>query len=265
MCSIDEAWAGQNFSGKPVVSQSDIHNSYMSIPDDIMTHNNQFSLKYNEEPKPRNLSRGINSKYSREPRVPKINRSSDNATIDFSSTMPPYNNYGGIDIRPEYMAIYDNASGPMPMMSGENFNDIENAYKVSNTLNHFMNRGEHNAMLDEETFEEREIVNKKINHNTIMNNMNKFTNVKQPSKYNSSDRHSNNSNNNSVVTRDMSETQILQILQILQEVVNKLDSFEYNLKSLHTNQSRNIYDIILYVLFGMILSFLLCSLFSKHK
>ena len=73
MCSIDEAWAGQTFGGKPVVSQSDIHKSYMSLPDDITTHNNQFSLKYNEEPKSRDLSRGINSKLSREPRVAKIN------------------------------------------------------------------------------------------------------------------------------------------------------------------------------------------------
>ena len=28
MCSIEEAWAGQTFDNKPVISQSDIHNSY---------------------------------------------------------------------------------------------------------------------------------------------------------------------------------------------------------------------------------------------
>ena len=255
MCSIDEAWAGQTFGGKPVVSQSDIHNAYMSIPDDIMTHNNQFSLKYNGEQKP-SLSRGINSKLSREARVPKINRNIDNGTINFSSTMPPYNNYGGINPRPDYMQIYDTA-GPSPIMSGEQFTDISNAYNVSNTVNDFMSRGEadFNSLLSEDTETDRRIVNTKINNKNMQNknNMNNFANIKQHNKYDSSDSEDSNINNDT------------QILIILQQVINKLDSLEYNMQALHHHKAKNMYDIILYIIFGMILSFILCSIFTSKK
>jgi len=256
MCSIDEAWAGQTFGGKSVVSQSDIHNKYMSIPDDIMTHNNQFSLKYNGEQKP-SLSRGINSKLTREARVPKINRNSDNANINFSSTMPPYNNYGGLDPRPDYMEIYDK-SGPLPIMSGEQFTDINSAYNVSNDVNDFMAKGESNlnSLLHEDNETESQIINKKYNNKN--KNMNNFANIKQYNKYNSSDGNSNNNSNN-LSSNDT------QILIILQQVINKLDSLEYNMQALHHHKSKNMYDIILYIIFGMILSFILCSIFSSKK
>ena len=254
MCSIDEAWAGQTFGGKPVVSQSDIHKSYMSLPDDITTHNNQFSLKYNEEPKSRDLSRGINSKLSREPRVAKINRNSDNANINFSSTMPPYNNYGGIDPRPDYMEIYDN-SLPAPIMSGEQFTDINNAYKISNTLKDFMKRGDNNMLLNEDNDTDRKIINNKFNNSKLNN----FINIKKQSKYDSSDSPDTYNNSNIESGNDA------QILIILQQIISKLDSLEYNMQSLHHHKSKNMYDIILYIIFGMILSFLLFSILSSKK
>ena len=255
MCSIDEAWAGQSFGGKPVVSQSDIHKSYMSLPDDITTHNNQFSLKYNEEPKSRDLSRGINSKLSREPRVPKINRNSDNGNINFSSTMPPYNNYGGIDPRPDYMEIYDN-SLPAPIMSGEQFTDINNAYKISNTLKDFMKRGDNNMLLNEDNDTDRKIINNKFNNSKLNN----FTNIKKQSKYDSSDNSEIYNNNSNIESSNDT-----QILIILQQIISKLDSLEHNMQSLHHHKSKNMYDIILYIIFGMILSFLLFSILSSKK
>ncbi len=75
MCSIEEACAGQTFSGKPVSSQGDLHKAYMSLPDDNTSRNNQlFNVSNPNEPQPRGLSRGVNSKYSREPRVSNISR-----------------------------------------------------------------------------------------------------------------------------------------------------------------------------------------------
>ena len=44
MCSIDEAWAGQNFAGKRVVSQGDFHKSYMSLPENAFMRNNSESF-----------------------------------------------------------------------------------------------------------------------------------------------------------------------------------------------------------------------------
>jgi len=275
MCSIEEAWAGQTFSGKPVSSQADIHKSYMALPDDITNHNNQFSLKSNNPPPPRDLTRGINSKYSREPRVPNINRkinnsnnsnNSDNSNINFSSTMPPLDNYGGIKPRPAYMEIYDN-SVPMPVMSGERFTDINNAFQVSNTVNNFMQSGMNNELLNEGTSEEFDIINNKISvkerQNENNNNNNNFTNIKQISKYNSSDRvNYNDESSNASSNVSSNETQILIILQQILDKLDKLDKIE---RDLHSNQSRNMYDIILYIIMGMILSFILYSICIKIK
>jgi len=253
MCSIEEAWAGQTFEGKPVSSQGDLHKSYMSLPDDIMTHNNQFSMKANNQSQNKSLSRGINSKYSRGPRVPNIARNSNDANINFSSTMPPLDNYGGIKPRPDYMEIYDK-SGPMPMMTGEQFTDINNAYDVSPTITNFMERGlENNELLQEDTYDDNLIVNNKFNNK--QKNKNEFSNIKLSNKYNSSD---NNENNNNEPKNIMSSNDT-QVLFILQQIVSKLDRIE---GELHHNQSRNMYDIILYILIGMILSFILYSMFS---
>jgi len=260
MCSIEEAWAGQTFSGKPVVSQGDIHKAYMSLPDDVMTHNNQFSMKANNEPRPSSLSRGINSKYSREPRVPNINRNSNDANINFSSTMPPIDNYGGLKPRPDYMEIYDKEV-PMPVMTGEQFTDISNAYDVSPTLNNFMQRdnfgnnsNNNNSLLNQDIPDDSNMVNIKYNNKQL--NKNDFSNVKVGNRYNSSDNDSIDSNNMSSSANDA------QVLMILQQVLSKLDKIE---RDLHHNQSRNMYDIVLYILIGMILAFILYSMFSGMK
>ena len=277
MCSIEEAWAGQTFSGKPVSSQGDLHKAYMSLPDDIMTHNNQFSMKANNEPQSSNLSRGINSKYSREPRVPNINRNSNNANIKFSSTMPPIDNYGGLNPRPQYMEIYDKAA-PLPNMLGEQFTDINNAYDVSPTLNNFMQNqngnngknGMNNELLLEDIPEEIDIVNNKYikkNNQNNQNNQNKnyFSNIRTPNRYDSSDKKYNDSDEyiNSLESRnDISSSEHQQILFILQQVISKLDKIE---SDLHHHKSRNMHDIILYILIGMLISFILYSVFTSMK
>lgn len=259
MCSIEEAWAGQTFSGKPVTSQGDLHKAYMSLPDDIMTHNNQFSMKANTEPRPSSLARGINSKYSRTPRVPSINRESNDANVNFSSTLPPLDNYGGLKPRPPYMEIYDK-SAPMPNMSGEQFTDIQNAYDISSTLNNFMQKD----LLHEDMPEEVRIVNTKYN-NKKKQNKNDFSNIKVPNRYDSSDKNDSNDDdyNNTLDTMNtISSNEHQQILFILQQVITKLDKME---RELHHQQSRNMYDIVLYILIGMILSFILYSMFSSMK
>ena len=72
MCSIEEAWAGQTFDIKPTESQGDIHNSYMSLPDNVFTRNNEFSITNSKQPQPRNLIKSINSKSLREPKIGNI-------------------------------------------------------------------------------------------------------------------------------------------------------------------------------------------------
>ena len=256
MCSIDEAWAGQTFSGKPVSSQSDIHNAYMHIPDDLLTRNNEYSVNNPNEPQSRDGTRGINSKYSRQPRVPNMNRNSDNANINISSVMPPLDNYGGLNPKPSYMGIYDRVGDPMPnMLFKDNFNNLENAFKVSDTVNRFMNsnsnsnsathantnsnsnNSNNNKLINEDTNEDRTIIN------------NKFQN------------RSNNSNFTDTAPSDNTISN-MQFQMTLQSILMKLDKIESDLQH---NQSRNMYDISLYILIGMIISFMLYSIFSSMK
>ena len=252
MCSIEEAWAGQTFAGKPVSSQSDIHNAYMHIPDDLLTRNNEFSVSNPNEPQSRNGTRGINSKYSRQPRVPNMSRNSDNANINISSVMPPVDNYGGINPRPAYMSIYDksNNNDPMPMMlSKDNFNNLENAFKVSDTVNKFMNIDNTNKNFNdlqlEDTEEDRQMINTKFNKNRSNNS-------------NTSD----NSNNFTDTDTSSSNENNMQIQMTLQSILMKLDKLE---SDLNYNQSRNMYDIFLYILIGMIISFMLYTIISNMK
>ena len=254
MCSIEEAWAGQNFAGKPVSSQADIHNAYMHIPEDLLTRNNEFSVSNPNEPQSRNNTRGINSKYSRQPRVPNMSRNSDNATVNISSVMPPLDNYGGLNPKPSFMSIYDksNNNDPMPMMlSKDNFNNLENAFKVSETVNRFMNTGNtnnssrnnsnFNNLLNEDTEEETKYINNKFanrsdNSNTSNNsNANKFTDT-------------SSSTDNTISN--------MQFQMTLQTILMKLDKIE---NDMHHNQSKNMYDISLYILIHVDFGINLCK------
>ena len=268
MCSIEEAWAGQNFEGKPVVSQGDIRKAYMALPDNLLARNNEFSIS-SKEPNNRDLTRGINSKYSREPRVPNhsVNSNNGNANINFSSTMPTGNGYNGVEPRPAYMEIYDR-NAPSPVMSKDHFSDVDSAFNVSNTVDNFMKSGMNmnsnmsnttitNPLLTEDTPEDELVFNNKISNRNMNKNQNQNQNQNQnksqfddvkPNIYNSSD--------------SFADTQVLVMLQ---QILSKLDRLEGNL---HHQQSRNMYDIILYILIGMLLSFILYSIYcsmSKMK
>lgn len=264
MCSIEEAWAGQTFDGKKVISQGDFHNNYMSLPDNVLNRDNQLTIKKTNEGQLKNLPRGVNSKYSREPRVPKIVRNIKNADINISSDMPEMNNYGGLEPLPQYMSIYNNHNNhnnnnrnnnnrnnqpntnylyPMPVMTGEQFTDIENAYTVSDTLNTFMNSEP--DLLIEDTEEERNIINNKFNNMTKNNTkMNSFKNV----------THNQNNSNHS--------NDDLEIKQLLNTIIKKIDSIETQLSNYN---NKNIYDLILYIIIGIMISFCIYSIFSKKS
>jgi len=273
MCSIEEAWAGQNFDGKRVVSQGDLHNNYMSLPDNILNRNNDLTIKKTNQAPSQNLPRGVNSKYSREPRVPKTERNTNNANINISSEMPEINNYGGLEPLPSFMSIYNNSnqskfkninenqsntnhsyqmsqmSMPMPVMTGEQFTDIENAYTVSDTLNNYMNSDPN--LLDEDTDEERHVINNKFanmnkNKNNNNNNNNSFQNVNN----NSNQKH----NSNTTIYNDP------EIKHLLNTIIKKIDTIELQLSNYN---NKNIYDLILYIVIGILLSFCIYSMFNK--
>ena len=201
MCSIEEAWSGQNFENKPVISQADIHDAYMSLPNNAFQRGNDLNLNEPNKPKSRELTRGINSKYSREPRVPRMVKNTNDVTMNISSQMPPLNNYGGLEPLPSFMTIYDNKAihnqphstqphstqphltQPQPTTTGEQFTDINSAFQTSRLMNNFMNVGRNHLNNEPENFddnlisdnmEENNIINRKYELKKDRKNKNKF-------------------------------------------------------------------------------------------
>ena len=120
-------------------------------------------------------------------------------------------------------------------------NNLENAFQVSDTVNKFMNSNSDSdsaALLNEENYEDRNIINNKFKNRS--DNSNNFTDTA--------------SSNNSISNTQLQLT--------LQSILIKLDNIENNINH---NKSRNMYDISLYILIGMIISFLLYSIFSSMK
>ena len=307
MCSIEEAWAGQDFENKPVVSQADIHNAYMSLPDNVFQRGNDLNLNEPNKPKSRELTRGINSKYSREPRVPKMVKNTNDVTMNISSQMPPLNNYGGLEPLPSFMTIYDNKaihtqphstqphstqptmSVPQPTTTGDHFTDIDNAFQTSKLMNNFMGVGRNHLNNEQENFddnlinqntsEEDSIINRKfeIKKNKKNKNKSKFSNINSKNNNNNdydneyneyennneNNEYENNENDNEDNTNEnnqMIKQNDVHIEKILLSIINKLNQMDENL---NLYQKRNMYDIILYIIVGMLLSFVIYSAMRK--
>jgi len=250
MCSIEEAWAGQLFDNKHVQSQADLHRKYMDIPDGLLQHNNEFSMGY-KLPTPRESTRGYES------RVPQHLISNNKANINISSMTNERPQYGGQSPRPEYMSIYDNEDRnnnsmtiPMPnnisslstTLNKNSFNDINNAFNVSDTVNRFMNIGseygnnnintnsssnKNNMLLNEDNEDNRVILNKKFQNMDTMANINK----------------------NSMMNTNS-----------LNDIINRLERLERDFNMFKT---RNMYDMTLYILVGMLIAFIIYSLLRK--
>jgi len=262
MCSIEEAWAGQLFEGRKVASQADLRQHYMPSNNELLERNNEFVVSHNE-PQPRDGTRGLNTKMSREPRVPNISRNSPMAQVNYSSTMPTGSTYSGVEPRPAYMSIYDNAEGnnmqmssPMPSVSGkEKFNDINQAFTVSDTVSHFMNRMQgnnnnpnNNPLLNEDNETDRMILQQKLNSLNSLNSLNNET-------------FTNNNNNNTNGNLEQIQKQHIQFQQVLQDVLQRLAILEKEMH--HSSSSRNMYDMILYIIVGMLISFIIYSILRK--
>ena len=243
MCSIEEAWAGQSFEGRTVTSQADLRRKYMAVPDELLERNNEFSVG-RTDPTPRDSSRGLNSRLSREPRIPNVQRATADANMQFSSVMSNQSTYGGLEPRPGYMSIYDNADKQMPQPVNTNGterfnnNDINNAFMVSNTVDKFMN----NALLDEDNDEDRMMLEKKFNQQN--RNSNSFTN--------NTNTNTNANNNITDVTNNFQKS--------LMEILHRLDRIENQIKH---NSQRNMYDIVLYILIGLLIAFIVYLAVSR--
>lgn len=286
MCSIEEAWAGQNFDGKQVISQSDIHNQYIAIPNNILTRGNEFMLGNPKQPQSRELTRGINSKYSREPRVLNNLYNTNNMELNVSSSLPNTDTYVGVEPIPSYVNIYNNSDDynsqnnlesqeyPQPISTGENFTDIENAFNISDTLDTFMSNTNTTSanLLNEDTNENTMIINNKFNNlnlNNIKANKNKFKNINSKNNvnfYNNFDTNTDTENyintGNVDVNDSINNINNINIQTVLIDILNKLNKIE---NDLHNNNKKNMYDIVLYVLIGILLSFIIYSIVFAIK
>ena len=266
MCSIEEAWAGQNFDGLKVSSQGDIHNAYLSIPDTLLNKNNEFKVDNFNQPQPRTLSRGINATLLREQRLPNILRNSNNSMPHTTNYVEPIPSYMSLSDTPQStqsthstQSTQSTQSYPSPTLTGNNFTDIHSAFNVSDTVNHFMNINQEpfdNDLLEEDTYEDNNIINNKFNNMKVKNNKNEFSNInsKNNKQNNSDSEYENNNNNESKIDTN--------IQLVLMDILNKLNKIE---QDLHNNNKRNLYDIILYIIVGMLLSFIIYSILSVNR
>ena len=306
MCSIEEAWAGQNFEGKKVISQGDIHNEYISLPNNILNRGNEFMVGDPNQPQSRDLSRGLNSKYSREPRVSNNLHSTNNMDINISSSMPNTDKYMGVSPMSPYMDIYNNQNTknsknthntrnnqqnnlnsqqlyPQPISTGDNFTDIENAFNISDTLDNFMSKTNttnyNEQLLNEDNDDDNMVINNKFNNlklnnypnnstnnspNNSPNNKNRFKNINSKNSKHNYDTSSDTENDNTFInisnSTDMNDSinniNNINIQTVLIDILNKLTKIE---NDLHHNNKKNMYDIILYILIGILLSFIIYS------
>jgi hypothetical protein len=258
MCSIEEAWAGQTFDNYPVQSQADLRRKYMPIGENILARNNDFNIT-RKEPAPRMDNYGFNTLMVRDiQRTPPVTRDASNElSVNMESAPIKINTYGGINPLPAYMSIYDNVNSTngngndnMPMPSAgtrNNFNDLNQAFQVSPVVERFMKSAQsnNNSLQNEDNEEEIKVLAKKFN-SINSNNANNSNNT-----YNSS--------NFSNETLNLSET-IGQLQVSLQDVIARIDQLE---RDIHNGQSRNMCDMVLYILVGMLIAFILYSLLRK--
>lgn len=252
MCSIEEAWAGQLFENRRVQSQADLHRKYMPITDNLLERNNEFSVGRNE-PQSREGTRGMNTQ-----QIPQRNYSSgkNDMQVNFETNRPEMSYYGGLNPRPSYMSIYDNAGEsniPMPSMTTiggkDNFNDINQAFTVSKTVDRFMNQAQNN-MNNDMNNDANNDVNMLLNEDNDMDRQilqKKFQN-KQAEEFNSN------------TTSQLSIDQVVNFQKTLQDVLLRLDRLEAKMQN---QQIRNMYDMVLYILVGMLIAFILYSILRK--
>jgi len=177
--------------------------------------------------------------------------------VAFADNQMPMDNYGGLEPRPGYMSIYDNAGQGMPMpsqtqsQSGRStFGDIKQAFQVSPVVERFMARGSDsntNFLLNENSNDDQLILAKKFNSantNTPVLGNTLLTNT--PVLGNTTDNKT---------LQDLSQVQLS-----LQDILTRLDRVE---RELHKGASRNMCDMVLYILVGMLIAFIVYSLLRK--
>jgi hypothetical protein len=129
---------------------------------------------------------------------------------------------------------------PMPIQTQTQagrsaFGDINQAFQVSPVVERFMARGgDANPLLNENSNDDQLMLAKK---------------------FNSADT---NNQNHTAVTHTMQG--LSQVQTSLQDILTRLDRVE---RELHNGASRNMCDMVLYVLVGMLIAFILYSLLRK--
>ena len=240
MCSIEEAWSGQLFNDKPVQSQSDLHRKYMDIPDNIFQRDNNFSVA-GSMPTPRMDNYGINTQAHRvKPNTQTVSMNNSSNSVDISFSPQPMNisSYGGLNPRPEYMSIYDNANSQEQFSNLNEAFNIEKMYNTTTNSHTNTNTNTNNYLLNEDNDMDRMVFNKKLENMKRNENMSDI----------SADKIVNSQHNQ------------MDINSTLHDILRRIDNLEMEMKN---SQTRNMYDMVLYVLVGILIAFIIYNIFRK--
>ena len=261
MCSIEEAWAGQLFDGHPVQSQADLHIKYMPICDNLLSPNN-YSGCYS---KPQQRIKGMNTQTTAKQTLQQIqpgnnsnNNNNSNGVIRSQTRKNNNNNKNNNKINSNSNSKTTSTNStqyPIPSFSQHNTfekfaqisNNTDNTLdnNTDNTLDDNNNNNDddydNNDLLNEDNEDERTIIQKKFNNISMTN-------------YNNQDVKALQNNNLANQTNDI-ETNTL-----LNDINKRLIKLEHDV---HTTKTRNLYDMILFIIMGILLAFIIHAIMHK--
>ena len=254
MCSIEEAWAGQLFDGHQVQSQADLHRKYMPIGDNLLSHNNDFSACHRE---PQKRTKGMNTQ-NPSPTLTIQQQGTSTSTTSMGMGMSLNNNTlqtpsptnSRINTLEKFAPISNNINN-----DNDNYNYNNNYNNNNNNNNDTYNNNyvNNNTLLNEDNDDDKVVIQKKFN--TIQENAQVLTNSKYKTKNHTSPVNNNLNSNDNIL-------QYQQFNNLLNIINKRLTKLEHDV---HTTKNRNLYDMILFIIMGVLLAFIIHTIIRRKQ
>ena len=231
MCSLEEAWGTQSttsstnlLANRQVVSQADIHDGYIHPPDDLFT---QSVMPKNQVP----LKRMVPGDHIKS-RVSSPNVSTPQGNFSFltnDNTTP----LSSPSAAPSYIADQIQPGSELLHRSSSNLNAsaFDSAFQVSEDVNKYMRNG---------------------------GNMDAFTSVSSSQSKPKMEKFEDNEAINMMMQQNMNTAR--EIMSMLEKISRRIDNME---STMQKTSNKNVHDIILYTVFGILLAVVLYGIISQ--
>lgn len=235
MCSLEEAWGTPSTSSssnllanRQVISQADMHDGYINSQDDLFT---QSLMPKNQLPSKRMVpGEHVKSRVS----TPNVSTPQGNFSFLTNDNTTPLSSPSAA---PSYIADQIQPGSELLHRSSSNLNAsaFDSAFQVSDDVNKYM-RGSVN--------------------------MDAFTSVSSQqshkSKSNTKEKFEDNEAINMMMQQNMNTAR--EIMSMLEKISRRIDNMETTMQK---SSNKNIHDIILYIVFGILLAVVLYAIISQ--